>query len=122
MTVEKEKKSEVVELSVKEDKPTLFRMTPDGKITKGHWINKGRAESTGEGNKFELRTERGLFFIKNLDYGWIKTVPLKDQSGIVYDHVTENAQGYDFDNQPYGTIEAALKDAQKWLSSMENKN
>jgi hypothetical protein len=98
-----------------------FRLNFDGEVVEGHWINRRKAQPTSDGYKFKMKTDRGLYFIQNTDYGWIQSEALKDQHGNVYDFVTQNKQGFDFGKEPYGTVDAALKDAVAWLNAKEKE-
>ena len=97
------------------------RITPEGQLTEGHWKNRGKLIPSGDGYKFTIeRDERGFVFLKNLDYGWQKQNELKDERGKTYDVVEVNAQGHDFNNEPFASIDDAYEFAVKWLNDKED--
>ncbi len=115
---------------LEKDASEEFRLTVDGKLTKGHWINKGRAQPTGDGYKFTLyrynpflkgdqpKMNNGFYYLQNHDYGWQQQVELKD-GDTVYDTVVNNAQGYDFEKSPFMDADTALGAAIEWLKQRE---
>ena len=141
MSKEKTKQYSILDENIPEGKTLGFRMTPEGEITKGHWVNKGKLKPTGEGYKFTLKSKRGFtvrkptgelsfqedsrgelgYLLKNLDYGWEKVTPITDESGVVYDNVVKNAQGHDFDSMHFKSIDSALSAAKDWLEERESR-
>lgn len=116
-----------------------LRITPEGKITKGHWKSRARLIASGEGFKFTIKCSQGMmvqkedgttsfienedgtigYLLKNLDYGWKKVTPILDERHKAYDTRIQNAHGYDFENILYPTIENAINASVGWLKSME---
>lgn len=127
MTKEAEVKAEKVQSpyafieEAKDDEPVKFRLDIEGDVVQDHWVDRRKAEGTSAGFKFIIKRTRGLYFIKNIDYGWQEQKAVKDDGGNVYDVVHSARQGFDFDNQPYGTVEAAMKDAIAWLREREKE-
>lgn len=100
-----------------------FRMNLSGKVTEGHYKNKERLKTTlADSFKFIMGYFDGLYYMKNLDYGYIKITAVKDERGNQYDSVESQAMGYDFDGKGFGTIAAALNAGLDWLQMREHEH
>ena len=104
-----------------EGRKILFRLSLDGDVTEGHYINRRVHEPTGAGQKFVITKDRGFVFIENTDWGWSEQVAVEDDSGKAFDYVERNHVGYAFDNKPFGTVEAAIKAGVDWLREKEKE-
>ena len=98
-----------------------FRIDLMGNATEGHYKSRKHLEPTGNGFKFRITNTEGRLSLRNLDYGYLKQIELKDEHGNVYSTVEQNAQGHDFDEQPYKNAEDVIKDATAWLKVREKE-
>ena len=108
---------------LKHDEKVEFRMDLKGKITEGHYKNKERLKATLKDSfKFIIGYFDGLYYMKNLDYGYTKITAITDERGNQYDTVESAAMGYDFDGKGFGAITAALLAGLEWLEMREHEH
>lgn len=102
-----------------------FRVSLDGSIVKGHYVDRVKLIPTSDGYKFRIeRGEQGVK-MRNIDYGWQRQVDLKDEYGNTYDTVSVNAQGTkdvpELENKVYTMAEEMTRDMINWLQVREKE-
>lgn len=95
-----------------------FRVTEEGASVLKHWANKMKNEPSGDGFKFTATQKEGMYWIKNTDFGWFKTVKYTDHRGTVYDEARTNVVGHVFEH-PVSSADDVVRIAAEWIQARE---